>query len=65
MMGKLNVKSGVGTFSNINDGSAQEIRAGEGSGGWDGKRGVTTSFLSLSNSLSSLASLPRPNRSRV
>ena len=31
-MGKLNVKSGVGTFSNINDGSAQEIRAGEGSG---------------------------------
>ena len=31
-MGKLNVKSGEGTFSNINDGSAQEIRAGEGSG---------------------------------
>ena len=31
-MGKLNVKSGVGKFSNINDGSAQEIRAGEGSG---------------------------------
>ena len=65
MMGKLNVKSGVGKFSNINDGSAQEIRAGEGSGGWDGKRGETTSFLSLSNSSSSLASLPRPNRSRV
>ena len=38
-MGNLNVKSGVGTFSNINDGSAQEIRAEEGSGGWDGKRG--------------------------
>ena len=32
-MGKLNVKSGVGTFSNINDESAQEIRVGEGSGG--------------------------------
>ena len=63
-MGKLNVKSGVGTFSNINDGSAQEIRAGEGSGGWDGV-GETTSFLSLSHSLSSLASLSRPNRSRV
>ena len=32
MMGKLNVKSGVGKFSNINDGSAQERRAREGSG---------------------------------
>ena len=64
-MGKLNVKSGVGTFSNINDESAQEIRAGKGSGGWDGKRGETTSFLSLSHSMSALASLPRPNRSRV
>ena len=32
MMGKLNVKSGVGKFSNINDGSAQEIRVREGSG---------------------------------
>ena len=31
-MGKLNVKSGVGTFSNNNDGSAQEIRAGRGAG---------------------------------
>ena len=38
MMGKLNVKSGVATFSNINDGSALEMRAGEGSEGWDGKR---------------------------
>ena len=65
MMGKLNVKSGLGKFSNTNDESAQEIRAGEGSGSWDGKRGETTSFLSLSHSLSSLASLPRPNRSRV
>ena len=64
-MGKLNVKSGVGTFSNINDGSAQDIRAGEGSGSWDGKRGETTSLISLSHSLSSRASLPRPNRSRV
>jgi len=57
MMGKLNVKSGVGKFSNINNGSAQEIRAGEGSGRWDGKRGKTTSR--------SRASLPRLNRSRV
>ena len=64
-MGKLNVKSGVGTFSNINDESAPEIRAGKGSGSWDGKRGETRSFLSLSHSLSSLTSLPRPNRSRV
>ena len=64
MMGKLNVKSGVGTFSNINDGSAQEIRAGEGRESWDRKRGETTSSF-LSHSLSSLASLPRPNRSRV
>ena len=31
-MGKQNVKSGVGTFSNIKDGSAKEIRAREGSG---------------------------------
>ena len=31
-MGKLNIKSRVGKFSNINDGSAQEIRAREGSG---------------------------------
>ena len=65
MMGKLNVKFGLGKFSNTNDESAQEIRAGEGSGSWDGKRGETTSFLSLSHSLSSLASLPRPNHSRV
>ena len=64
-MGKLNVKSGLGKISNTNDESAQEIRAGEGSGRWDGERGGTTSFLSLSHSLSSLASLPRPNRSRV
>ena len=64
-MGKLNVKSGLGKFSNTNDESAQEIRVGEGSGSWDGKRRETTSFLSLSHSLSSLASLPRPNRSRV
>ena len=64
-MGKLNVKFGLGKFSNTNDESAQEIRAGEGSGSWDGKRGETTSFLSLSHSLSSLASLPRQNRSRV
>ena len=65
-MGKQNVKSGVGTFSNINDGSAQEIRAGEGSGSWDRKRGETTSFLSVPFvELSSRASLPRPNRSRV
>ena len=64
-MGRLNVKFGLGKFSNTNDESAQEIRAGEGSGSWDGKRGETTSFLSLSHSLSSLASLPRPNRSRV
>ena len=47
MIGKLNVKYGVGKFSNINDGSAQEIRAGEGSGSWDGKRRETTSFLSV------------------
>ena len=46
-MGKLNVKSGVGTFSNINDESAPEIRAGEGSGSWHRKRGETTSFLSV------------------
>ena len=65
MMGKLNVKFGLGKFSNTNDESAQEIRVGEGSGSWDGKRGEKTSFLSLSHSLSSLASLPRPNRSRV
>ena len=64
-MGKLNVKFGLGKFSNTNDESAQEIRTGEGSGSWDRKRGETTSFLSLSHSLSSLASLPRPNRSRV
>ena len=64
-MGKLNVKSGLGKFSNTNDESTQGIRAGEGSGSWDGKRGETTSFLSLSHSLSSRASLPRPNRSRV
>ena len=47
MMGKLNVKSGVGTFSNINDGGAQEIRAGEGRESWDRKRGEKTSFLSV------------------
>ena len=45
MIGKLNVKSGVGTFSNINDGSAQEIRAGEWRESWDRKKGETTSFL--------------------
>ena len=38
-MGKLNVKFGLGKFSNTNDESAQEIRAGEGSGSWDGKGG--------------------------
>ena len=65
MMGKLNVKSTVGAFSNINDESAPEIRAGKGSGSWDGKSGETTSFLSLSHSLSSLTSLLRPNRNRV
>ena len=59
-MGKLNVKFGLGKFSNTNDESAQEIRAGEGSGSWDGKRGETTSFLSLSPLLSS-----RPDRNRV
>ena len=32
MMGKLNVKSGVGKFSNINDGTAQEIARGRGAG---------------------------------
>ena len=63
MMGKLNVKSGVATFSNINDGSALEMRGGGERGlGW--KKEVATSFLSLSHSLSFRASLPRPNRSR-
>ena len=49
----------------INDGSAQEIGAGERRGGWDGKRRETTSFLSLSHSLSSRPGLPRPYRNRV
>ena len=64
-MGKLNVKSGVGTFSNIKRWKrAGDTRAG-GERGWDGKRRETTTFLSLSHSLSSLTSLPRPNSSRV
>ena len=64
-MGKLNVKSGVATFSNINDGSALEIDArGGGERGLGWKKEVATSFLSLSHSLSFRASLPRPNRSR-